>query len=70
MAGIKAAASAGFDKAKAAAATGAKKMKAGASVGIKWFKKKCSSKWMYECSLTWDRLIGFCFLFNNQLISN
>ncbi|CAI0460476.1 unnamed protein product [Linum tenue] len=44
MADVKAAASAGLDKAKSAASAGASKMKSGTSVGIKWVKKQCSKK--------------------------
>lgn len=41
---VKAAASAGFDKAKSAAAVGAHKVKAGTSAGIKWVKKQYHKK--------------------------
>lgn len=41
---VKAAASAGFDKAKSAAAVGAQKVKAGTSAGIKWVKKQYQKK--------------------------
>ncbi|CAN1220220.1 hypothetical protein LINPERPRIM_LOCUS1829 [Linum perenne] len=44
MAEVKAAASAGLDKAKSAASVGASKMKSGTSVGIKWVKKQYSKK--------------------------
>ncbi|CAN1232487.1 hypothetical protein LINPERPRIM_LOCUS3615 [Linum perenne] len=44
MADVKAAASAGLDKAKSAAVTGASKMKTGTSVGIKWVKKQYTKK--------------------------
>ncbi|KAM7270476.1 hypothetical protein ACFE04_029690 [Oxalis oulophora] len=42
IAEVKAAASAGFDKAKSATTVGAQKVKTGTSVGFKWVKNQCN----------------------------